>query len=152
MCGLLTSVTLSPQNLGFSGKVCFWTDSSDSCTLKGLTGASPQGSVHWAVIWCPGTNKNPWSSTTALLSSCNPISEPVVSRGKWKHSGLEFPRWLYSFIKFLVSPASWDFLRPTVMVHQGMTQQLNIVAAGCKYTVLLTFLNPADKLEASHHC
>lgn len=119
-----------PRTWDFLGKWGFWTDSSDSCTLKGLVGASQLESLHWAVIWCPGTNKNLWSLTTSLLSPHNPISEPVLSRRKWKHSGLKFPRWLYWYITFLVSPASWDFLGLAVIVHQGMTQQLNIMAVG----------------------
>lgn len=31
------------------------------------------------------------------------------------------------------------------MVHSGVTRQLNATAVGCKHTVLLALLNPADR-------
>lgn len=98
----MASRLLSPYHLrtwDFRRKWGFWTDSSDSCALKGLMGASTWGSLLWFVIWWPGTNKNPWSLTTSLPSPHNLISEPVHRRRKWKHSWLKFPRRLYSFIK-----------------------------------------------------
>lgn len=86
------------------------------------------GASHWGSV-CPGlrcdehaTNKNPWSLTTSSLRPSNPISEPDLSRGKWKHSGREFPRQQYWFIKFTACfpPFCSDILGLGLMVHRGL--------------------------------
>lgn len=118
------------RNWDFLGKWGFWTDLSDSCTLKGLMGVSPLGSLPWAVIWQPGTNKNPWSLTTSSLSPSNPISKPVLSWRKWKHSGLEFPRWLYSIIKSIA--CFTHFLRFSWTVFNGSPRSDSTISISCQ--------------------
>lgn len=120
----------------FGEKRGFWTDSSDSCTVRALVGACPEG--HRPGLWFDGQAqiKTPEAWQLPSLSPRNPISESFLSRGKWKHSGLKFPRRLQSFIKsiFLFHPLPeifWDWF---LMARPEVTQQFNVMPVGCKYT------------------